>query len=213
MRVLLTCAMILVVTSAAVAQNRFYENPKFDSIATTHKVIAVLPFKATVKLRPKQMKEITPEQLQELQKNEGMGIQEAMYSWFLTRQQRGTLTVDVQNPSSTNAMLNRQGVSVKNLDEYTPEELAKMLNVDAVIMGTFQTSKPMSEGASIVLGTLFGFFGATNQAVLNMYIHNSGDGETLCNYNRSISGAIGTSSSDLVNKLMRKASRKIAYTK
>ncbi|NJN49914.1 MAG: hypothetical protein HC798_00510 [Polaribacter sp.] len=37
------------------SQTNLYENPKFDEIAKTHKNIAILPFKASVKLRPKQM--------------------------------------------------------------------------------------------------------------------------------------------------------------
>ena len=159
------------------------------------------------------MKNITPEQLEQMCEDEGKGIQQSMYSWFLTRESRGTLLVKVQNPVTTNAVLSKEGITIDNLDNYIPSDLARILGVDAVIMGTFQTSKPMSEGAAIALSALFGFFGSTNQAVINLFIYNGEDGETMVNYHRKISGSIGVSSDDLVNKLMRKASRKIAYTK
>lgn len=209
---LISLVLIVVSVMPLRGQNRLYENPKFKAIAATHEVIAILPFKATVSLRPKQMEKMTSEQLADLEKNEGLGIQQAMYSWFLTRDQRGTLLVNVQNPMESNATLNKNGITVDNISQYSPTELAELLGVDAVIMGTFETSKPMSEGASIVLGALLGFWGNTNRATLNMFIYNAEDGETLCNYHRGISGSIGTSPENLINKLMRKASRKIAYT-
>ena len=71
----------------------------------------------------------------------------------------------------------------------------------------------MSEGASIALGVLFGAFGSTNKCVINLSIFNAEDSELLVNYHKSVSGSIGSSNVDLINKLMRKVSRRIAYTK
>jgi hypothetical protein len=71
----------------------------------------------------------------------------------------------------------------------------------------------MSEGASLVLGALFGFWGSTNKAVINLSIHNGTDGELLINYNKGVSGSLGSSTEDLINTLMRKASRRISYSK
>ncbi len=105
------------------------------------------------------------------------------------------------------------GVTIDNYDQYEPIDLAKILEVDAVVMGTFETNKPMSEGASIALGALLGFWGSTNKAVINIFIYNAEDGELLVNYNKGVSGSIGSSTEDLINTLMRKASRRIAYTK
>ncbi len=199
---------------AATAQTSLYENPNFDEIAKNHKVIGIIPFKATVKLRPKQMAKMTEEQLESLAKNEGKMIQTSMYSWFLKRKKRGKLTdIDVQDPAKTTAILAKKGINQDNLEQYTPEELAKIIGVDAIISGTFQTNKPMSEGASAALGILIGFWGATNSAVVNMKVHNAIDGELLWNYNKKVAGSIGSSPEDLINRLMRKASRRLAYTK
>ena len=196
------------------AQTNLYENPQFDEIAKDHKSIAVVPFKTQVKLRPKQMKDMSGEQLQRIEKAEGEGIQSAMYSWFLKRKKRGDLqNIEVQDPKVTTALLRRNDISYDNITDYTPQELAQILGVDALISGEFETNKPMSEGASIVLGALFGFFGSTNTALMNMSVHNGTDGVLLWNYNKQVRGSIGSNTEDLVNILMRKASRRLAYTK
>ena len=89
----------------------------------------------------------------------------------------------------------------------------KILGVDAIISGTYETNKPMSEGASVALGLLIGFWGSTNSAVVNMNVHNANDGVLLWNYNKKVRGSLGSSPEDLINKLMRKASRRLSYTK
>ena len=136
-----------------------------------------------------------------------------MYSWFLKREKQNKLKVKVQDTNTTNALLRRNGIFTENLVDYTPEELAQIIGVDAVIMGTFETTKPMSEGASLALGVLVGFYGSTNKAIVNMSIFNAQQGELLINYNKAVSGSMGSSTDDLINVLMRKASRRISYVK
>lgn len=212
MKKIITLIFLTILTTSVFAQNRLYQSPNFVSLARKHKKIAVLPFNATVSLRPKQMEQTTQEQLNRMGRDEGQAIQQSMYSWFLTRKQRGTMIVDVQNPMQTNAILEKNKISFEDIYKELPQDLASILDVDAVIMGTFETSKPMSEGASAALGLLIGFWGSTNKAVLNMYIYNGEDGETLFNYHRAINGSLGSNSDNLINKLMRKSSRKMAYT-
>jgi Skp family chaperone for outer membrane proteins len=196
------------------AQTNLYENPEFDAISKTHKIIAVVPFKTQVKLRPKQMKDMDDKKLHRLEKSEGEGIQTAMYSWFLKRKKRGKLqNLEVQDPKTTTALLKRKNIDYDNITDYTPQELAKILEVDAIITGEFETNKPMSEGASVALGLVLGFWGSTNSAIVNMSVHNAEDGVLLWNYNKKVRGSIGSSPEDLINILMRKASRRLAYTK
>lgn len=196
--------------STASAQTKLFEHPNFETIAKDHKIIAILPFSAKVSLRPKQMKEITPEQLKDMELGEGMAIQNSMYTWFLNRQKRGDLLIEVQDPSKTNALLLKSDIT--DLARYTPEELAAILGVDAIITGHFETDKPMSDGASIALGLIVGFWGSTNAATINMSVKNGSDGQLLWNYNKRVAGSLGSSTDTLINTLMRKASRRLAYT-
>lgn len=205
---------LVLVSFVANAQTNLYENPQFDEIAKKHKSIAILPFKATVKLRPKQMEKMTTDQFKRLELTEGKSIQTAMFSWFLKRKKRGDLSsIEVQDPNKTTAILRKKKITQENQSNYTPEELAKILGVDAIISGSYETNKPMSEGASLALGVLVGFFGATNSATINMSVHNATDGVLLWNYNKKVRGGIGSSTDDLINTLMRKASRRLSYTK
>ena len=214
MRTTLLLISLFIITSTAFGQTNLYENPEFDAIAAEHKIIAIVPFKTQVSLRPKQMKDMTPEQLERMERAEGEGIQTAMYSWFLKRKKRGDMkTVEVQDPNTTTALLSRNNIDYDNIRDYTPQELANILGVDAIISGDYETNKPMSEGASAVLGILVGFWGSTNSAVINMSVHNAADGVLLWNYNKKVRGSIGSTPEDLINILMRKASRRLAYTK
>ena len=203
---------LLFFCASGFAQTHLYEHPNFDEIAASHKIIGILPFETTVKLRPKQMEEITLEQLDRMEENEALNIQSALYSWFLKREKQGKLMVKVQDTHTTNAKLNKAGVNKDNFNQYTPADLAKILEVDAILMGQFETNKPMSEGAAIALGVISGF-GTTNKAIVNLFIYNAADGELLVNYNKGIAGSVGSSTDGLINVLMRKASRRITYTK
>ena len=84
-RIIFLLLAIIAITPTVFAQTSLYENPEFDVIAKDHKIIAIVPFKTQVKLRPKQMKDMTDEQLERLEKAEGESLQTGMFSWFLKR--------------------------------------------------------------------------------------------------------------------------------
>lgn len=193
------------------SQTRLYVNPKFPEIAKHQKIIGIIPFTTTIQLRPKQMRNTTPEQLKTMEINEGKGVQMALYSWFLKRGEKGKLLVKVQDPNVTNVKLKRAGIKIEDYSDHTPAEIAKILGVDGLVMGTLKTTKPMSAGVSAALGVLVGVWGVTNRATMNLFIYNEADGSVLLNYNKGIRGSLGSSTQDMVNILMRKASRRIAY--
>lgn len=85
---LLVLSMLLLTGYSTTAQTNLYEHANFEAIARDHQVIAILPFAAKVSLRPKQMKEITPQQLKEMETGEGLSTQSSMYTWFFTTQKK-----------------------------------------------------------------------------------------------------------------------------
>lgn len=205
--------LTLTFTTLSFSQTKLYVHPDADTYVANTKTIAILPMKVQVKLRPKQLKDFTSEQIIEMGKNESLDIQKAMYTWFLTRKKRGTMLVGVQNPTRTNALLKKEGIDIHSYDEYLPSELGKILGVETVITGSYETSKPMSTGAAIGLAVLTGGMFATNSAVMNMDFTSTTDDELVVNYNKKVKGSLGSDAQDLINVLMRKVSRRIPYTK
>ena len=200
-------------TTLSFTQTKLYVHPDADTYVANTKMIAMLPMKVQVKLRPKQLKDFTSEQIIEMGKNESLDIQKAMYTWFLTRKKRGTMLVGIQNPTRTNALLKKEGIDIHSYDEYLPSELGKILGVETVITGSYETSKPMSTGAAIGLAVLTGGMFATNSAVMNIDFTSTTDDELVVNYNKKVKGSLGSDAQDLINVLMRKVSRRIPYTK
>lgn len=205
--------LTLLVTTVSFSQTKLYVHKDADNYVANTKTIAILPMKVKIKLRPKQMKNFTPEQMVEMGKEESLDIQKAMHTWFLTRKKRGTLLVDVQIPTRTNALLKKAGIDIHSYDEYLPSELGEILGVETIITGNYETSKPMSEGVAVGVAVLFGAFVSTNTAVMNMDFMSTTDDELVVNYNKKVRGSLGSDSQDLVNILMRKVSRRIPYTK
>jgi len=213
MKKLLVLLSVCLINVSMFSQTKLYVHPDADTYVANTKTIAILPLKVQVKLRPKELKDFTQEQIVEMGKNESLDIQKGMYTWFLTRKKRGTLLVDVQNPTRTNALLKKSGIDIHSYDEYLPSELGKILGVETIITGSYETSKPMSNGAAIGLAVLTGGLWATNSATMNMDFMSTTDDELVVNYLKQIKGTLGTDAQDLINVLMRKVSRRIPYTK
>ncbi len=205
--------LCFLITTALFSQTKLYVNPNAHYYVSKTKTMAILPLRVQVKLRPKQLKDFTSEQIAQMNKDESLDIQKGMYTWFLTRKKRGTMLVAVQNPARTNALLKKNGIDIYSYDEYLPSELGKILGVETIITGTFETSKPMSKGAAIGLAVLTGGLFSTNSAIMNMDFTSTIDDELVVNYNKKIKGSIGSDAQDLINILMRKVSRRIPYTK
>ena len=79
--------LIFVFSANIYSQTKLYVHPDGDNYAANTETIALLPLKVQVKLRPKQLKDFTPEQIVEMQEAEAIDIQRGMYSWFLKRKQ------------------------------------------------------------------------------------------------------------------------------
>jgi hypothetical protein len=207
-----TLLIFLLISTYSISQTKLYVHPDGDNYASNTQTIALLPLKVQVKLRPKQLKDFTTEQINQMQKDEALDIQKGMHSWFLTRKKRGELRSNVQTPARTNALLKKAGIDIFNADAFLPSELGEILGVDCIVMGTFETSKPMSDAASIAIGALFGAFGSTSSAVCNIDFYDTRDDELVVNYLKKIKGSLGSDSQDLINILMRKVTRRIPYT-
>jgi hypothetical protein len=206
-----TLAIALVAILISSCGPSIYKSNQFSDVAAKHKIVAILPAHVTVQLRPNEMKKTTPEQLQQTEETTGYDFQDKLYSWFLRRSDKYHYTVKFQDISKTNALLKNANISYKDLQTKPKEELARILGVDAVISESIRTDKPMSECAAVAVGAVFGYWGSTNKATTSINIHEAKAGDLIWKYDYEASGSVGSSPDNLVNAIMRNASKKFPY--
>ncbi len=215
MKHLFTVVLVFITSMMSFAQTReIYTNPNFKTLAKDHKTLAILPFKTTLQLRPKEVeKNGGPAGVAALEKREGLGVQSAVHSYFLKRKESNDLIVDVQDPARTNALLERNAVTYETLSGFTAEELAKILQVDGVVSGTFESTQPMSNGAAVAMAFTVGFGAPTNTGKTTISINDGKTGELLWKYDKTLSRGFGSNTGSIITTIMRKASRQLPYDK
>lgn len=190
---------------------QIYKSTDFNNALTRHKTVAILPADVTIKLRPNQAKGMTTEQLEEVRLKTAYDVQEKMQGWFLRRSEKFNYTVTFQDVIKTNSLLKQAGISYVDLSTTDRSKLAKVLGVDAVMQDRLNMEKPMSEGAAVAVGLLIGAWGNTNKVATTINIHDGISGNLLWKYDYEASGSIGSSTTRLVDALMRNATRKFPY--
>lgn len=191
---------------------QIYKSASFATALNKHKTVAILPADVTTQLRPNQMKNTTPEQLAEMNRKTGHDIQEKMYGWFLRKGDKYQYTVTFQDVTKTNAKLKAAGIKYDDLKDTDRPALAKLLGVDAVLQNKIVMEKPMSEGAAVAVGLLVGAWGSTNKVQTTINIHDGASGDMLWKYDYAASGSVGSSTTNLVDALMRNAAKKFPYS-
>jgi hypothetical protein len=207
----LTAVFFLVLLCSSCGPS-IYLAQDFNSYAPKHKTVAILPASVTIGLRPNQARNTSADQMHNMQQQSALDFQSRIYAWLLRRQMQQHYTVEFQDVALTNSMLRKANLTDEDMRTLSPQDLAKMLGVDAVLTTSVHTSKPMSDGAAVALGVLVGAWGATNQANITVNIHDGAAGKLLWKYDFVAAGSVGSSPENMVNALMRNASRKFPYT-
>ncbi len=192
---------------------KIYKSDNFGAALAKHRIVAILPADVSIQLRPNEAKKTTAEQMQETQEKTGIDIQDKMYGWFLRRSGKFDYSVTFQDVSKTNAKLKEAGIKYSDLAAKDRGEIAKILGVDAVMQNRSRMEKPMSEGAAVAVGILVGAWGSTNKVETTINIHDGKSGELLWKYDYEASGSVGSSTTRLVDALMRNATKKFPYKK
>lgn len=184
---------------------KIYYSPDAYALAREHQVVAIAPPKVSIAA----MKKVDAEAIKEQQKTESTNFQQEMASWLLRRKMQNQIRVDIQDVETTRTLLQRAGYFEGKL--LTPAEMCTLLGVDAVLTSNYALTKPMSEGGAVALGLLVGVWGATNQTTVTLEIYDGQNRKMIWNFNHKVSGSVGSSSAQLVDNLMRQASKKMPY--
>ena len=199
-------SIILLIGVAFMLQScaKIFYTPDARSLAYAQKVIAIAPPKVSIAAK----KKIDGDALIEQQKTESINFQREMYSWMLKRKMQGSISVEIQDVETTNAILAKAGINEGKI--LTPIDMCNILGVDGIITSNYSLSKPMSEGAAIAVALLVGVWGATNEATVSLSIHDFSTKKMIWNFDHKLSSSLGTPAG-LVDALMRQASRKMPY--
>lgn len=126
----------------------YYVSSSFDAKTSSHRVVAVLPVQMVFTGR--QPKDITAEQIAEIEEAESRAFQISLHNEILasTRGGRKPFRVDFQSFTKTNAILEENGITIRESWDMMPEELAAKLGVDAVVRSSVEKERYMSDLAS-----------------------------------------------------------------
>ena len=193
---------ILLTTVMASAQKNIYENIRFDELTDNHEVLAIVPFIAHLELK----EAVDRDELKVLAKKEGYAVQNALETYFSKRKKRKKFNVDFQNINNTNAIL-----AQNNIDTYTTQELCKILEVNGIISGNLNLNILLSEGVPTDFSILDYFSGNANYGRIGVKVSDGETGKLLWKYENEISKKTGKNTTELIDKMMKTASRKFPY--
>lgn len=187
-----------------------YHAPDYKETLETHKIVAILPFKATISYK-RLPKGFDAAANSEEEKKLGTNMQQGMYTYLLRKE--GKYSVTFQDVDRTNVLLKQAGV-FDNIDVMLPDSLAKILKVDAVIKCSYAYEKTSSEGGAIAKTVLLGSFaGKTAAGALTMQIYNGSNGTLLWRFYKEMNENVTSSASEVMERMMRKVSRNFPYEK
>lgn len=204
MKIFKSLSLLIIAGMLFTSCAKIFYSPDAIDLAMNHKTIAILPPSVSIAAN----KKVDAEAIKEQQRTESVNFQKEMYSWMLKRKIQGKILQEIQDLETTNAKLKNAGYPDKM---FTSGEMCEILGVDGTLSSNYSLSKPMSQGAAIAVGVLFGAWGATNEVTVDLDIKDCANNKLMWNYNHKFSGSIGSSPARLVDELMRHASKKMPY--
>ncbi len=211
-QLLITLTLLLSAFFGFSQTKEIYENPNFAVLSAHHRKVAIVPFKVTISVK-KLPKDMTPEMLKGQEAKDSKAIQSALHTYLLKHEVSDDYSVTFQDVSETNALLRKKSIDDTNIDSFTSRELCEVLGVDAVISGFFNSDQPMSNAAALGMIFLVGFSGGTNSGKASISLNDGKTGDLLWKYDKKLSRGLGSDSNDIINAIMRKASRKFPYAR
>ncbi len=205
--ILLSLTMIW--TMSVSGQRDLYESDKFDDLSKDHEVLAIIPFFTTLDLKDNNSRE----ESRRLEEIEGYAVQDALETYFGRGKKKKKFSVEFQNTKNTNAILAQNNITYANIDTYTIKQLSKILEVDGIISGNLNLNILLSRGIPADFSILDYLLGDANYGRIGIKISDGTTGKLLWKYENEITKKSGKNTDDLIDKMMKKVTRKFPYDK
>jgi hypothetical protein len=190
-------------------QKGLYESNRFDELSSNHQLLAIIPFFTSLELENFNSKE----EAGRLEEAEGYAVQDALETYFGRGKKKKKFSVDFQNTKNTNAILAQHKITYANIDTYTIKELSKILEVDGIVSGNLDLNIQLSKGIPAEFSILDYFLGDSNYGRIGIKISDGRTGKLLWKYENEITKKSGKNTNDLIDKMMKKMTRKFPYDK
>jgi|GEM_PF-2150417 len=209
--------LILAFTINLNAQRKPFKAKDLKTVIKSHQSFAILPFDVIVDAK-KMPEGITAEMLKEGEIEKGFELQSTLYSKIVRKLRRKDL--DIQDVDETNRILMKNGISSETILNYSPEELADLLNVDGIFKNKAKTIEPLTSKEKTIAQVknaaskfLLGFgMGEKSKAKITFRLYNGQDSKLLWSWENDVKGGI-TNADDAIEGLVHIFVNKNPYKK
>lgn len=201
--------LLAIVSYQSFSQKNIYENNRFDELSENHETLAIVPFIAKLELE----QSLSREEQKKLAEREGYAVQDALETYFSRRKKRKKFNVEFQNIKNTNALLAQNNITYENIDIYTIKQLAEILGVDGIISGNLDLNILLSKGVPTEFSFLDYFSGDANYGRIGVKISDGISGKLLWKYEKEITKKTGKNTTELIDRMMKLATKKFPYDK
>jgi len=212
---------------AASACTPSYLSQDFDTDTSDHQTIAVLPVEMVYTGRTPEG--FTEMDMWEVESAESQAFQISFYNEILrsTRNGRKPIRVKLQDVKKTQALLQDHDIPFHEVEHQSPEKLAEILGVDAVVRARIQKHRLMSDLSSygiemgvrvldiLTEGSVWPWVptnATTSKAIMTNYALVDGeDGETLWSVAFDVEADWRQRTDDIIDQVTRRGARKFPY--
>lgn len=203
-KLLISTIAILTVMISGCA--KIYTAPDAQILASNHRTLAILPPDISIAAQ----RNTDAEAIKEQQRTESLVVQKELQSWILRRKTQRKISAEIQDVSSTNALLAVAGYPSKTL---SPGAICQLLNVNGIIRSNFSYSKPMSELGAVAVAIFTGEGANTNEVRATLNIYDCNQQKMIWSFTDRNSGSTGSTTAILIDNLIRSATRRMPYGK
>jgi hypothetical protein len=190
-------------------QKNIYQSDRFEELSADHKILAIIPFITNLELK----ENVDQISLKKLEEREGYAVQDALETYFGRGKKRKKFSVDFQNTKNTNAILLQNEINYANIDTYTIKQLSDILGVDGIVSGNMDLNILLSEGIPSEFSFIDYILGDANYGRIGIKVSDGKTGKLLWKYEKEINKKSGRNTTDLIESMMKKATRKFPYDK
>lgn len=139
---------LLFICFLAASCSKEYTLPAYYKLGPKHKAIAIVP--PEMKFTGRMPQDVSAADVAKIEEVESLAFQKDIFDELIRASgpDKKDVKIDIQSLSKTNQMLKSAGISIRDSWGKSPEELCKLLGVDAIVRGNMEKERFMSDLAS-----------------------------------------------------------------